>query len=129
MHGGEIIELVGDLGSGKTALVRGIAKFFNIDNEVTSPSFTINNIYRADGLVLHHYDFYRLTNSGVVGDELAEVMGNKDTVVMVEWGSSVADLLPKSTVKIFCSATGESSRQYDCRYHQEQGYLFHGIKS
>ena len=60
LRGGEIIELVGDVGAGKTTFTRGLAKGLAIHDNITSPSFTINCNYTGrDGLTLRHYDFYR----------------------------------------------------------------------
>ncbi|MCA9334779.1 tRNA (adenosine(37)-N6)-threonylcarbamoyltransferase complex ATPase subunit type 1 TsaE, partial [Candidatus Saccharibacteria bacterium] len=61
LTGGETIELVGDVGAGKTTFVRGVARGMHVDETVQSPSFTISRIYEAtEGRRLVHYDFYRL---------------------------------------------------------------------
>ena len=58
IRGGEIIELIGDLGAGKTTFTRGLAKGLGITDPIVSPSFTINCNYPGrEGLTLHHYDF------------------------------------------------------------------------
>jgi tRNA threonylcarbamoyladenosine biosynthesis protein TsaE len=128
LRGGEVFELVGDLGSGKTALVRGIARALGLQDEVTSPSFTINNLYQSNKLSLSHYDFYRLNEAGVMKNELAESMSEPDTVVFIEWGDTVKDVLPDERVVITCTTTGEESRHYECTYPESLSYFFEGVK-
>lgn len=128
LRGGEVFELIGDLGSGKTALVRGVARALGVEDEVTSPSFTINNIYRSKKLSIYHYDFYRLTEAGVVENELIESMDNHDSVTFIEWGTSVENILPVNKVVVTCSTTGEDTRHFECSYQHEQSYLFEGIE-
>lgn len=91
-----VIELVGDVGTGKTTLTRGIAEGLGVKESVTSPSFTISKHYTFPGGELVHYDFYRLLDPGLMADDLADVIHSKNTVVVIEWGESVADILPKN---------------------------------
>jgi len=60
LTGGEVIELVSDLGGGKTTFVRGLARGLGSADVVSSPTFTVSKVYKADKLELHHFDFYRL---------------------------------------------------------------------
>src|SRR5262249_35297728 len=94
LRGGEVIELVSDLGGGKTTFVRGLARGFGSTAHVSSPTFTISHEYKAGRRTLYHYDFYRLTEAGIMADELAEAAHDPDAVVVVEWGDIVADVLP-----------------------------------
>lgn len=111
LSGGEVIECLSDLGGGKTTLVAGIAKGFGSQDPVSSPSFTICNTYkRVDKKQLQHFDFYRLSEPGIMRDELFEVVGNQDNVVVVEWGGSVSDVLPDDRIKIFLSSISDSQR-------------------
>src|SRR3989344_4647612 len=69
----EVIELRADLGGGKTTFVRGLVKGFGSQDVVTSPTFTLNKVYQGrDGQQIHHFDFYRLSEPGIVADQLAE---------------------------------------------------------
>ena len=91
-----VIELVGDVGAGKTTLVKGFAKGLGVQDEVTSPSFTISKSYAcANGKILTHYDFYRLKEPGIMLEDLEEKLGDDRQIIVVEWGESVADLLPE----------------------------------
>lgn len=69
LKGGEVILLSGDLGAGKTTFTKGLAKALGIDDEVTSPTFTILNVYEDGRLKLNHLDMYRVESA----DELAEL--------------------------------------------------------
>jgi len=112
--GGELIELVGDVGAGKTTLVRGIAQGMRIDETVQSPSFTINRVYDApEDHQLVHYDFYRLNEPGIMQDELRETMSDPKSVVVIEWADSVEEFLPADRLTITIRSTSESSRQLE----------------
>lgn len=92
-----VIELVGDVGTGKTTFTRGLAKGLGISSEVTSPSFTISKSYALpNGKALVHYDFYRLTDPGLMVDDLAENLSDNSKIIVIEWGESVANLLPEN---------------------------------
>lgn len=114
LHGGEVIELVGDVGAGKTTLTKGIALGMGIDDDVQSPSFTISRVYTTNtGKRLAHYDFYRLSEAGIMKDEIDEDLNDSDTSVVIEWGGSVEDVLPANRLKIMISSTSEDTRRLD----------------
>lgn len=109
--GGEVIELAGDVGAGKTTLTKGIAVGMGVTEDVQSPSFTISRVYDADrGLRLAHYDFYRLHDPGIMADELRDTMHDPHTITIVEWAGIVADVLPASHISVRIEPTSESSR-------------------
>src|SRR3990172_13200391 len=85
LKGGEVLELRADLGGGKTTFVRGLASGLKSTAKVASPTFTLNRIYKAGDLSIHHYDFYRLKEPGVMADQLAESLGDPKTITVVEW--------------------------------------------
>jgi len=110
--GGETVELVGDVGAGKTTFVKGLAKGLGIDEDVQSPSFTISRVYDArDDLQLAHYDFYRLNDAGIMKDELTETMRDAQTVTVIEWADIVEGVLPKERLTIVFETPTESSRK------------------
>lgn len=112
LRGGEIIELVGDVGVGKTTLVKGIAIGLGIDEYVQSPSFTINRVYEGrDNLTLSHYDFYRLNNAGIMTNELQETISDPKTITIIEWGEIVTGVLPTDRLSIHIISPTETSRQ------------------
>ena len=107
-----VIELVGDVGAGKTTFTRGFARGLGITSEVTSPSFTISKSYTLkDGRTLTHYDFYRLPDPGLMQDDLSEKLSDKNSIVIIEWGDSVSDLLPKDHIKIKIKYNDDGSRE------------------
>ena len=96
-----IIELVGDIGAGKTTFVRGLAKGLHAATPITSPSFTISKIYALpNGYSLIHYDFYRLKSPGLMTDDLKENLDNPNSIIIVEWGNTVTNILPENRIII-----------------------------
>ena len=82
-----IIELIGDVGTGKTTFTRGLAKGLGVKNPITSPSFTISKSYALPtGGHLIHYDFYRLPDPGLMADDLQENLTNPKNIIIIEWG-------------------------------------------
>jgi len=118
-----VIELRSDLGGGKTTLVRGIARGAGSNDNVASPSFTISREYRAGKLTIHHYDFYRLGEAGLMSQELADVLSDPQAVVIVEWAGVVDDVLPDERAIIQITATGDESRQFDVTLPEAYAYL------
>ena len=123
LHGGEVIELISDLGGGKTAFVRGLAQGMGSSDHVRSPSFTLGNQYRAESLTLYHFDFYRLTQPGIMRQELAEIIEDPEAVVAVEWAEIVEAVLPAERLTITIKATGENSREFSIEYPEKLEYL------
>jgi tRNA threonylcarbamoyladenosine biosynthesis protein TsaE len=93
LRGGDVVLLSGQLGSGKTVLTKGIALGIGIQEVITSPSFTIMNLY-AGKLELCHADFYRLDNAAEMEDLLERYLYNESTVTVIEWGEALMDILP-----------------------------------
>lgn len=104
LRGGECLELLGDVGAGKTTFVKGLASGLAVDDDVQSPSFTISREYAGrDNLTLAHYDFYRLHEAGVMSYELAESLLDPQTVTVVEWGETIGAVLPDERIIISIS--------------------------
>ena len=95
-----VVELVGDVGTGKTTITKGIAKGLGILAEVTSPSFMISKTYDYENGRLVHYDFYRLNDPGIMSEDLLENINDKNTITIVEWADSVSDVLPENHKKL-----------------------------
>ena len=91
-----VVELVGDVGVGKTTFVRGLAEGLGIKEPITSPSFTISKAYACPNeRTLIHYDFYRLNDPGIMVEDLAENLKNENNIVIIEWSDSVKEILPE----------------------------------
>jgi tRNA threonylcarbamoyladenosine biosynthesis protein TsaE len=111
LRGGEVIELIGDVGAGKTTFVKGLARGLRIDEDVQSPSFTLSRVYDArDGLRLDHYDFYRLPDAGILEYEFAESVDDPKVITIVEWADVVHDVLPKNRLTLNIKPTSETGR-------------------
>lgn len=107
-----VIELTGDVGAGKTTFTRGFAKGLGISAPVTSPSFTISKSYPCpDGRTLVHYDFYRLSDPGVMLADLTEAVGSPNNIVIVEWADTVQGILPPSHTVVNISRIDEDARE------------------
>ena len=96
---GMVVVLTGDLGSGKTKLTEGILTYFGLENEISSPTFTIVNEYYAEQLNIYHFDVYRLADI----DEFYAIGGEEyfeKGVSIIEWGELIEEALPKDYIKI-----------------------------
>lgn len=94
-----IIVLSGDLGSGKTKFTEGILKYFGLDDEISSPTFTIVNEYDAKDVKIYHFDLYRLEDI----DEFYAIGGEEylqNGICIFEWGEMIESILPKGYIKI-----------------------------
>jgi tRNA threonylcarbamoyladenosine biosynthesis protein TsaE len=127
LRGGEVLELVGDVGAGKTTLTKAIARGMGIKGPVQSPTFTISNRYQApSGLMLAHYDFYRLTDPGLMSDELLEAVNDKMIITVIEWADIVNGVLPPNRVTISLNPVNDTSRDVEVDLHDEKNLLFQG---
>lgn len=107
LKNGDIIVLSGDLGSGKTKFTQGILKHFDLENEISSPTFTIVNEYHKDKTNIYHFDVYRLTDS----DEFYAIGGDEylnNGICIIEWGEIIEDILPNDYIKISFSKDSEN---------------------
>jgi tRNA threonylcarbamoyladenosine biosynthesis protein TsaE len=100
LNNGNTIVLSGDLGSGKTKFTEGFLSYFNLEDEISSPTFTIVNEYETnDNKKIFHFDTYRLEDS----NEFIDSIGTdyfENGICIIEWGNIIKDVLPKNTVNI-----------------------------
>ena len=112
LKNGDIIVLSGDLGSGKTKFTQGVLKYFGLENEISSPTFTIVNEYHKDDINIYHFDVYRLADS----DEFYAIGGDEylnNGICIIEWGEIIEDILPNDYIKIsFTRDTSAESENY-----------------
>lgn len=107
---GEVWSLCGELGAGKTAFVRGLAAGLGVEGTVTSPTFTLQNVYEGR-LPLFHFDWYRLEASREAEDlGWCEWIG-KGGVTAVEWGDRFPALMPEGTLHLRLSIVSEEERE------------------
>lgn len=107
---GTVVAFSGDLGAGKTAFVRGMARGLGISERVTSPTFTIVNEYEGGRLPLFHFDMYRLNSADDLFDIGWEDYLARGGVCAVEWSENVADALPEDTVRVRIAREGDTGR-------------------
>ena len=114
----QVVELIGDLGSGKTTFTQQVAKFFEIEDYITSPTFVIQKKYKIktpQGFVfenLIHIDAYRLSS----GKELLDLgweenFSNPKNIIFIEWPEKVAKVLPQNTKKINFKFNNKDKRE------------------
>ncbi len=103
LPGGSVILLSGDLGVGKTVFAKGFAKGLGIDAPVTSPTFTIMQVYDSGRLPLYHFDVYRIEDE----EEMVEVGFEDyiygDGISLIEWPEKIEGLIPKDAIKVTIS--------------------------
>lgn len=95
----DIIVLDGELGSGKTKFTEGILSFFGLDDEISSPTFTIVNEYKNEKITIYHFDVYRLENA----DDFYDIGGEEyfgSGLCIIEWGNIIKPILPPNTIFI-----------------------------
>lgn len=106
-----VIELVGDVGAGKTTFTKGLARGLEITEEITSPTFTISKVYEnSRGQKLVHYDFYRLENPGIMVEDLFENLQDPQTVTVIEWADTVSEILPANHLRLEILINDDDSR-------------------
>ena len=96
---GDIIVLTGELGSGKTKFVEGFLSYFGLENEISSPTFTIVNEYDYKDFPIFHFDVYRLEDSS----EFYEIGGEEyfeKGICLIEWGEIIQEVLPKNYIHV-----------------------------
>ena len=109
---GAVVALYGDLGAGKTAFVRGMARGLGIDARVSSPTFTIVNEYLA-GRELYHFDMYRLDSSEGLFDIGWEDYLSRGGVCAVEWSERVADAFEGNEIPVRICKLSETERRIE----------------
>lgn len=110
LEGGSVLELIGDVGAGKTTFTKGLALGLGVLETVQSPTFTISMVYEGDNLTLSHYDFYRLNDYGIMKMELAENLSDPQNITVVEWAGDLADILPEKHLKLIFESVSEDKR-------------------
>ena len=115
---GNVLALIGDLGTGKTTLTKSIAEGLGIESHIVSPTFNIVKEYREGRLPLFHFDVYRLADSDEMLDIGAEeYFYEKGGVCIIEWADIVEDILPEDTMFIYIEhGASENERIYRCTF-------------
>ena len=107
---GDVVVLRGELGAGKSELTRGIAKGLGVTENVTSPSFTILNVYESGRCPLYHFDWYRLESEDELYELGMEEYLGGDGIAVVEWAERCPDAVPEGATEIRIEIEGEEKR-------------------
>lgn len=114
---GDIVALIGDLGTGKTALTKYIAEGLGIQEVITSPTFTIVQEYRQGRLPLYHFDVYRIGDPEEMYELGYEEYFYGDGVCVIEWADLIEELLPEYTKTIRIEyGKNQEERIYQCTF-------------
>jgi tRNA threonylcarbamoyladenosine biosynthesis protein TsaE len=113
LHRGDVLAVSGELGAGKTALVKGIARGLGITQDVTSPTFTLVHEYVGGQLPLFHIDLYRLQNAEQALAIGIEEYVNGPGITAIEWAEKIEALLPAHTTRIRMESVGENTRRIE----------------
>ena len=117
LRGGDVILLKGELGAGKTLFAKGILHGLGYDaDEVTSPSFTLVNLYKTNGLDVYHIDLWRLDAMSNASDAvgLDEILEDPKAVAIIEWSDRLASMpAAKRIIEISVSGDGDDPREID----------------
>lgn len=99
LKNGDVIILSGDLGSGKTKFTEGFLSYYGLENEISSPTFTIVNEYKKGDINIYHFDVYRIEEL----DEFYAIGGEEyfaKGICVIEWGEIIEQIVPKEHIKI-----------------------------
>ncbi len=127
----EVIELVSDLGGGKTTIVKGLVAGLGSKDRVASPTFTLSKIYKTKDTEIHHFDFYRLGEPGVVSDQLQESLDDPKVITVIEWSDIVKGALPEDRITIRFSpvASSPDEREIVVSYPESKTQVIEKIRS
>ena len=107
---GDVVVLTGDLGSGKTKFTEGVLSFFGLEDEISSPTFTIVNEYVKDDVAIFHFDVYRLEDV----DEFYAIGGEEyfeKGICLIEWGELIKEALPKHYMEIIIEREADDNEK------------------
>lgn len=110
LKGGECIELISDIGGGKTTFVRGLVKGAGSKSHVSSPTFSISKLYKTKRFNIVHFDFYRLEEVDLIEYEVEESILDDTTVIIVEWSEAIRHVLPEDRLQLTIKFIDENKR-------------------
>lgn len=119
LKGGEILCLYGNLGSGKTTFVQGLAEGLGIKHRIISPTFIIVRSYKLNKLNFFHIDLYRVDSaSKMIGLGIDEIFNNKKNIIAVEWAEKLGKTLPKRRIDIKFTYLNKDQRNIDIKSYE-----------
>lgn len=119
LKGGDILCLYGNLGSGKTSFVQGLAKGFGIIRRIISPTFIIARRYEMGDLNLYHIDLYRTqTLQDLLSIGIDEILEGDNNIIAIEWAEKLLDLIPKKRIDLKFEYIDENKRKITIENHE-----------
>lgn len=120
LKGGDFVAFYGDLGSGKTTFIQGMAKTLGINRRIISPTFIIVRHYELNNGSFYHVDLYRtVTKHDLLGVGLDQIINNQENITALEWAEKMGDMLPKKRIDVrFKYLRGENKRQIQIEKHE-----------
>lgn len=118
---GEInfVALFGDLGSGKTSFVQGLAKPLGVKERIISPTFIIVRNHELKNKTFYHIDLYRLENKGdIKGLGLKEIFADSNNLVAVEWAEKIKEILPNKRAEVYFENLGKDKRKITFKIYE-----------
>jgi tRNA threonylcarbamoyladenosine biosynthesis protein TsaE len=110
LEAGDVVACIGELGTGKTCFLQGLARGLGVQADVTSPTFVLINQYRGR-LPVYHVDAYRTESLTELVDQGVEELFHGDGVVVVEWADKLLPLLPPHAITVTITGLGDEPRQ------------------
>jgi tRNA threonylcarbamoyladenosine biosynthesis protein TsaE len=112
LNPGAVVAFYGDLGSGKTTLIRGLVRGLGAEKStrVTSPTFVLMNMYQGR-CPIYHFDFYRLSEPSMIADLGCEEYFGGEGVALIEWADRAGELVPGESIRIELTAIDETTRE------------------
>lgn len=116
IHQHKIIAFHGEMGAGKTTLIKAICKIINIQENVNSPTFSIINEYKSQYGSIFHMDWYRLKDAEEAYNVGIEEIIDSGNICLIEWPERAPQLLPNTTLNIYLSVISENKRKLVCSF-------------
>lgn len=121
LKAGDLIQLQGDLGAGKTQLVQWIGEIFQVKEAITSPSFNLVHRYQSPLFPIFHLDCYRMEEAEEILDlNYEEMFFNDESLTFIEWGERIEDFLPLDRIILSIEKIGEDARSFQILSHNER---------
>lgn len=119
LKGGDFLALYGNLGSGKTTFVQGLAEGLGIKRRIISPTFIIVRRYKKDKENFYHIDLYRTeTTNDLLGLGIEEIINDKNNIIAIEWAEKMSNLLPKKRIELDFKYLDENTREIKIRKYE-----------